>query len=137
MRRHWSKMPPVLHGFTRAPDGPDGTRLVTCDACGTVLASLGIGYHVGPWKGRHGAQARSCTGRPRLPGGVRRWATGGLRAGQAAIRDGERWLVLGEVEVTRSAGRAVLYGRDAAGFLHGPFPLDRVWAATALPEAAR
>jgi hypothetical protein len=44
-RKHWSKLPPVSHGYTRIPDRADGTRMVSCDDCGTEITSLGIGYH--------------------------------------------------------------------------------------------
>lgn len=43
--RHWSKLPPI-RGFTRVPDDALGRRMARCDSCGTVVTTLGVGYHV-------------------------------------------------------------------------------------------
>lgn len=53
-RIHWSKLPPV-RGFSRISDDPGhGGRRLKCEACGTVIPSLGVGYH---------KQGRPCTER--------------------------------------------------------------------------
>lgn len=113
-RKHWADLAPVPF-FTRVPDASDGRRMLACDHCGRQVSLAASGYHTQPCR-----ESKVSQGRPPPPVTF---------IGQVAVWEYGAWLVLSDVEEDRvrrdGEWHPVVYGRDARGYLRGPFPDPR------------